>query len=364
MKPRERLLDFVPEMYRALLPEPFERPAAEERRATCDRCAMCAPEKPEFSPSEYFSPSLKCCTYHPVLPNYSVGGLLRDRSAAGVEGRRRIQHKISERIGVTPFGILPPEKQRLIYLHGKRGFGRAEALTCPYLDQERVMCTIWSHREALCTTWFCKYNDGQDGRDFWEQMRDYLLATQEILSSYALRTLGFDVERILRRPVHGELDQRDLDDAPPSDAEYGALWGDWLGREQELYEKAYDLVLALDRRAFEKLGGIAHTLALDLLEKRHRAMREPTLPDPLLRNPHMRVQRSADGSFILTSYAGLDPLRVRKAVYDLLDHFDGRKPTTEVRSEIQLQRGVKISDGLLSRLYKHRIVVDPAVRDE
>jgi hypothetical protein len=363
MTPRTRLIDFVPDMYRAIMPELFEKSVAEERNATCDRCAMCAPENPIFPPEEYFNPDTKCCTYHPLLPNYAVGGLLLDESAENAEGRRRVRDKIARRIGVTPLGILPPPKERLLYRHGKPGFGRANALRCPYLDSERQRCTVWSYREAVCTTWFCKHNHGQDGLMFWQQLRDYLLGTQWVLSAHALRELGWDVDRIgATTPPDLELDARGLDDAPPDDETYAALWNGWVGREEELYGKVYELVRALDRTMFDQLGGLRQRLVLDRLDKRYREMHEPVVPDTLLKNPSMRSTRNGDGSYILMSYLGTDPMRVQKRVYDLLDYFDGRRSNVEVRTAILEHAGFWITDSLLTKLFQYRILVDPGVR--
>ena len=361
MNPREQLIDFLPEMYRALVPELFEQPIAEERNATCERCAMCPPpDNPVFSAEEYFSPNTKCCTYHPALPNYAVGGLLRDESAEGAEGRRRIRDKLSRRIGVSPLGVLPPAKQRLLYRHGKRGFGRAESMICPYLEQEKGFCTVWKYREAVCTTWFCKHNNGQDGLKFWQQLRDYLLGTQVVLSAYALRALEWDADRILSAQPRQqlELNARDLDDAPPDDDTYDDLWGEWVGREEEMYIKCYEVVAGLDRQHFATLGGLRHTLELERLENRYRAMREPELPDPLVKSPMLRFKRAADGNYILTSYASIDAMRLRKGVYELLDFFDGDRSNEEVRAAILQHAGSWISDSLLTKLYQHRILVD------
>jgi hypothetical protein len=361
MNDRTRLIDFVPEMYRAILPELFDQPVAEERNATCDRCAMCPPEVPLFAPDEYFNPKTKCCTYHPALPNFAVGGLLQDESGENAEGRRRIRAAIARRIGVTPLGIQPPPKQRVLYRNGKLGFGRANALSCPYLELEAGRCSVWRYREAVCTTWFCKHNSGQDGLAFWQQLRDYLLGTQSILCVYVLRTLGFDVDRITDSTASdSELDERGLDDAPPEDAAYAALWHDWIGREEQLYRAAYDLLRAVDRETFERLAGIRHQLELDRLGKRHREMQYPALPAALLRNPSLGVSRNADGTYILVSYLGTDPIRVQKTVYGFLDYFDGRKANAEVRTAILMDSGQWISDSLLTKLYQYRILVDPA----
>jgi len=357
---RERVIDFLPEIYRPFLPDVFERPMVEERHATCATCTMCPPPVPDFPPEAYFNPSTKCCTFHPALPNYSVGGLLRDTSDMGAEGRRRVLAKIGARTGVTPAGILPPARVLLLQRHGKAGFGRAERLVCPYLDRERGACTVWAQREAECATWFCKHNHGVDGRAFWKQLRDYLVTVHVTLGTWAMRELGIDADRIAEGfgPRLDALDARDLDDGPPSDSAYGRMWGAWSGREQAFYVAAYDLVRALDRARFASLVGIEHAVAVDRLARRHDAIAHPALPDPLVRNPTLRVDRVPDGSYVLTAGDAGESTRLRGDIYRLLDLFDGRSPTRDIRARVRAETGYGVSDSFLTALYHHRILVD------
>ncbi len=357
--PRERIIDFLPEIYGAFLPAFFERPMAEERHATCASCAMCAPADAPLPAEAYFSPSTKCCTYHPALPNYSVGGLLQDDRPEAAEGRRRILLKIEARRGVTPLGILPPARTMLLRSHGAQAFGRAVSLACPYLDQERGACTVWAHREAECATWFCKHNQAFDGRAFWRQLRDYLQGVHVVLATYVLRELGFDPDRIADGfgTTPDALDARDLDDRPPSDAQYAAIWGNWTGREQELFVTAYEMVRALDRARFAALVGVRHDVTVDRLAKRHDAIYRPQLPDPLVRNPLMRVDRTPDGGYVLTVGDRGEPTRLRREVYALLDRFDGRQPTADIRAAIRRDTGLGVSDSFLTALHHHRILI-------
>jgi hypothetical protein len=356
---RARIIDFLPDVYQSFLPEFFQSPLAEERHATCDNCAMCPPPEPEFAPEEYFSPSTKCCTFHPALPNYAVGGLLRDDTAAGAEAHRRIQQKIDRRIGVTPIGILPPAKRSLLQRHSPRAFGRASSLLCPYFDQERGSCTVWAHREAECATWFCKHNNGLDGREFWKQLRDYLVGVHRVLGVFALRELGFEANRIAKGFGPGaDLDARDLDDQPPREDEYSEMWGTWVGREGELYKAAWDLVRALDQTRYNALTGLSGELQLALVVQRYEAMVRPRLPARLRRNPSMSAVRAPDGSYVLTSYDAGEPTRLRKPLYDLLENFDGQRTTADVRAAVLAETGLVISESFLRALYQHRILVD------
>ena len=357
---RSKVLDYVPATYQRLVSDFFQSPVQEERHATCSNCAMCGPADAEFPPEGFFSPSSKCCTYHPALPNYSVGGLLLDTSDAGREGRRRIQDTIARRAGVTPFGISAPPRLEFLIKNGKAGFGQATSLICPFLDREQRACTVWAHREAECATWFCKHNDGVDGRAFWSALRDYLFEVERVLVSHTLRELGLDAQSIVNRPgPPTSLDGRELEDLPPSPARYEAIWQGWSGREAELYTSAYRIVESLDRPAFERLAGVRLDLLGDALGRWHKAMSSPTLPDPLIKNPHMRIYRSFDESYVVTTYSTFDPTRLRKGVFDLLARFDGWTPTAKVREAIHADTGMRVADSFIVRLYQQRILVDP-----
>ncbi len=360
---RERLADFVPTLYGNILPEIFESPLAEERHATCEECAMCMPSEPLFSPEHYFSEETRCCTYFPSLPNFAVGGLLSDRGAKCAEGRRRVLAAVEARIGTSPIGIRPPRKQVLLYRHGRSAFGRSRALACPYFDSDRGHCTVWEYREAVCSTWFCKYNDGQDGFDFWKQLLRYMLGMQRVLVLHALRELQCEPSRFICDGDDGSsLDRYDLDDEPPSEKAYTDLWGEWVGREPQFFMRCYEIVTELDRKSFRILGGIDNDIALSLLRKRYLAVREPRLPDRLVKNPEMKVERLSDGSYLLTSYLAGDQIRMRKRLFDLLECFDGRAATGRVRFEIRARTGLNLSDALLTRLHQHRILVIPENR--
>lgn len=353
------MIDFLPGIYGPFLPDVLERPLVEERYATCAQCTMCPPAVPDLPAEAYFNPSTKCCTFHPALPNYSVGGLLLDDSESGAEGQRRIRAKIAAGIGVTPAGILPPARTLLLQRHGKRGFGRAESLVCPYLDREHGACTVWAQREAECATWFCKHNQGFDGRAFWKQLRDYLASVHATLGTWVMRELGIDSDRIAAGfgVRVNALDASDLDESPPAAGAYAAMWGTWTGREAEFYVAAYDLVRGLDRPAFAALVGIEHTVALDQLIRRHDAIAHPELPDPLVRNPVLRVDRTADGGYVLTAGEAGEATRLRREIYPLLEYFDGRRSNAEVRAAVRAQTGHGVADSFLQALHHHRILI-------
>jgi hypothetical protein len=174
-----------------------------------------------------------------------------------------------------------------------------------------------------------------------------------------MRELGIDADRIAEGfgPRLDGLDARDLDDAPPTPEAHAAMWGNWAGREEAFYAASYDLVRGLDRTRFEALVGIEHAVAVDRLGRRHDAITNPTLPDPLVRNPALRVDRMADGSCVLTVGDTGESTRLRGELYRLLALFDGRRPTRDIRGTVKAQTGVGVADSFLIALHQHRILI-------
>ena len=167
------LANFLPEIYGSFLPSFFQRSIPQETKATCNNCAMCPKPGEEIGPL-HFRPDVKCCSFHPNLPNYLVGGILSGTDSELEEGRNLIREQIKNRIGVEPKGILPSRKWSLLYeMAHHKSFGKTQTLICPYFEQKEGNCTIWPFREAVCSTFFCKYERGEDGKRFWEGVKLY-----------------------------------------------------------------------------------------------------------------------------------------------------------------------------------------------
>ena len=92
-------------------------PVPEEKLATCDSCVMCRPAV-STGPARvaYFDDTTKCCTFQPKLPNFLVGAMLEDESAAFAPGRASIEKRIDEREGVTPLALERPWTGRWVWM--------------------------------------------------------------------------------------------------------------------------------------------------------------------------------------------------------------------------------------------------------
>lgn len=356
--------DGLPDVYRRLLPVFFERDVPVESKATCSECAMCEgapnPAPPTIGVDRYFSAETKCCTFQPRLPNYLVGAILADETAAGAEGRRRVRERIATGLGVDPLWLRPPAKYSLLYDSARRSFGQAEALLCPFYD--RGSCTIWRHREAVCSTFFCRYVAGADGRTFWNGVKRYLsLVEEQLARSAALelhRKFLIDFQQTIE-PAVNRLSTADLDETAPSPKEYAARWGEWAGREEDYFRACFAYVAALGRADLERLLGLDGVIGVAVLEKLHHDAVDPLLPPVLRFNADTTVDWLSDGTVSLAAYSDYEAVAVPGTTYPLLVAFTGREPVAVVRQRLHEAQQADVDDALLLTLYRHRVLVEP-----
>lgn len=242
------IIDSLPQLYKNFLPEIFFESAPKETLATCHDCIMCKDwEAKKARGEKYFTPQGKCCTYFPAIPNYLIGSLLSDKSAAMKEGVSRVKEIINNKIGVTPTFLMPPtfyiEKYKAF---SKFNFGLANDLICPLNDRSNGNCTIWHHRNAVCSQWYCKSVGAQAGKQFWDASRDYLNKIEHMLAKYAAAQLdlilkGIPKEERLVDDRKGNLNYQN----------YKRLWAKWYGQELRFFQRAYEVINSLDRDGFE-----------------------------------------------------------------------------------------------------------------
>ncbi|MEO0603010.1 MAG: hypothetical protein AAF211_16345, partial [Myxococcota bacterium] len=121
----------LPPLYARWVSEGLGRVPPTEAVATCRDCAMRPAPGSKASSTLFFHPETKCCSYHPSVPNFSVGAVLRGEGP----GRARVEARIAGRVGVTPLGIQPGRLARHLYsLDPEATFGATPRLRCPYLD--------------------------------------------------------------------------------------------------------------------------------------------------------------------------------------------------------------------------------------
>lgn len=149
--------------------------------ATCDQCAMSNPKvytKHTTRDPGPFLPNLKCCTYFPFIPNFTLGSLPSESYAlAKAKGL------------LLPLGLYPtPEHQALVDFYGAQGFGKKADLLCPFVKSNS--CSIWNYRPGVCTSYFCMSDQEEKGLEFWSDVEDYLNHFEWVLASETHRRLG------------------------------------------------------------------------------------------------------------------------------------------------------------------------------
>ena len=207
--------------------ELFRGPLLPERLSTCNDCVKL--QKPGKPPDpEAYNPDTKCCTYLPMLHNFLVGAMLDDDSPDFATGKVTVQARIDRGEAVTPLGLYATEEYLSRYDAGAR-FGRDLSLRCPhYLHLEGGKCGVWRHRESTCSTWFCKYERGDLGRDFWRRGVAPMLREAELaVARHCAFELGADEVEL----------------------------GKWEGDVRGLYRASTKLVNELAWPEVEKIGG-------------------------------------------------------------------------------------------------------------
>jgi hypothetical protein len=329
---------------------------------------MCAPEGASLSGNtSYFSPQLKCCTYHPRLPNYLVGRALADLDFAFSAGRATLEQRIDRGLGVTPLGIEAAATFHLVYHHGQEAFGHAESLRCPhYLEEGGGRCGIWRHRNSICATWFCKHERGAIGMAFWHRLRDLLMAIEASLAVWCVVESDLDAEALAslfpERPRPGtktSLSAADVDGRPDT-AMARRVWGGWLGRERDFYRECGLRVGHLTWEDVSRIGGPEVIVRSRLAQQAYQALRSEELPERLTAGT-FRILSTGPENVRVVSYTGSDPLDLAPEVLEILPYFDGR-PISQALRAIEKERGLRVEQDLVRKLADFEILLPETLR--
>lgn len=253
------LRDYLPEWLRPVVADERWGHVLRERRATCDDCLQAR------GPTAIYKQSLKCCTFFPFLPNYSIGALLETQSVpawlvqsiagqADESGR----HSRSEAV-VLPLGLMPAiGYQRRFKDRQPDGFGNDVSLLCPHFLTESGGCGIWTLRPSPCRSFFCESSHGIRGTYFWTAFEKWLSFVELALAQEALRHLGF-TESELRASTRFLPSYGSPDPHAPSGAKHRLLQRQaWLEFHQEkavFYERCWRFVGALNSAAVRDCVG-------------------------------------------------------------------------------------------------------------
>ncbi|MCB9642849.1 MAG: hypothetical protein H6728_07195 [Myxococcales bacterium] len=359
-------LSMLPPIYVPFLPKFFQQPPIPESKATCAKCAMCPPLGTTTTQQEalsFFLPNTKCCTYHPSLPNYLVGGILQNTEAHLSEGSQRVLKKLEQQRGVNPYWLSPPDKYVHIYRASRvKSFGRTETLLCPYYEQSSGNCSVWQYRDSVCSSFFCKHDAGEEGNLFWKAFARYLTSVESKLARYALRQVAPELEDETLNVKAKKtilLGPEELEERPPHPAEYKAIWKDWVGREKDFFVQCYQVVQGIDRATFEDIKTEQESQEYEEIEQRYNTLQTPVLPPRLIRNPEMQVQDAIPGYKLVISYSRFDVLMLPEELVAALEMFTKDRSIEEARQEIAQRYEIEFEDESLIELYQYRLLTTP-----
>jgi hypothetical protein len=316
----------LPPLYAAWMGELLGAGIPDETRADCASCSMCVDAAGAGAPR--FHPESKCCTFFPDLPNFLAGRILADDDPAMDFGRAAILERIASRVAVTPLAVARPRSWWVLYNDGFPDlFGRARTLRCPYYVEDGGKCGVWRHRDAICSTFFCKHERGQVGLTFWRALSNLLAAVERNLAWWCLAEADLDVGTLSRLQASQQLgggarlQAAELEGRDPHG--YRELWGPWHGRERELY---LECAARVGRLSWNDVAAICHPevgIMAAVARKCHARLRDDGVPERVAAGSFQVVAISG-GRVSLKTYRDYDPIEVPAHIFQALPGFDGR----------------------------------------
>ncbi len=258
----------LPSIYKNFLNNSVLKLDVTETKATCDNCLRSRDKRFSYT----YKSHLKCCTFHPYLPNFAVGALLTENLVS--PGLEKIKQKISNREFAFPVGVMAPYDYQFKFLSKEESdFGNDESLLCPYYDTGKNRCSVWQYRGVVCTSFYCRSDYGQDGLKFWAVLSDYLSYVEMALAEECLIQLDFSPRDLSDQLVY--LNKHDFES---EEAVQKTLATDvdkkiWNGYDDkfEFYKKCFAITQKIDRNQFKEiLGSQGLELEKEVVDYAHR----------------------------------------------------------------------------------------------
>lgn len=247
-----QIKNIVPAIYQEFISEKVLSLSSVEKKATCGNCLRSRDKR--FSIP--YQSHLKCCTFHPYLPNYAVGALLSEIDKT--PGILKIEEKIKNREFSLPIGILAPFDYQLQFLSkNEEDFGNRADLLCPYFDSKENQCSIWQYRGVVCTSFYCRSDYGQNGQKFWAVFSDYLSYVEMALAEECLAQLDFSPRDMSDQLMY--LNKREFSPVEQSQKALSVtvdkkIWNGYDDKT-DFYKKCFSLIKNISRSQFKEILG-------------------------------------------------------------------------------------------------------------
>ena len=317
------LKDKVSPIYETVMNSSFQNiDIPKEEFANCLDCHHCVHKK---SPRAI----TKCCDYHPLLPNYVVGAILSDEREMLQNGIGRIERKISNKLGVTPYGIMASTAHRKLFLKTREHTGAwpqkidIDALLCPFND--KGLCTIWDYRSELCAAFHCNSNGGEIGKKFWNLFYKYLITIEKSISIYIMRELGYPVMKLVIDRVSPKILKLDDEKEVLNQHKYDRIWDKWKNKEKEFYISCYSIFKKINPKQYVSIIGQEGQFLEEKLRLQSQVFRQNLIPEILLFERDKVISERINEHQIKVGGIGMSNVH-----YQLLNSFDGKTRTYDV----------------------------------
>jgi len=188
-----------------------------------------------------FHPSVRCCTVIPRIPNFLLGMALQ-----GEPTKTLVESYIAGGFVLPEGSNISPAQLVTSLAYIVKPTRDTPTVVCPFLDWSSKQCKMYAFRSTVCSTFFCHHDRGEAGRIFWEDLQDLGSQIETALSQWALAEVGFDVAGYFKRFDTLSIASVSLTDAGASNWSLNSrqiLWGEWFGREAELYRACADVII-------------------------------------------------------------------------------------------------------------------------
>ena len=241
----------LPRIYEKILPTQILQMNPTETLATCDQCAMNVPTQ-----KIWYKPDLKCCTFHPFMPNYLMGAIFTNFDQLPVVTQNQILKKIENREYVLPIGFVPPVSLQVEFNQRVDGdFGQRRDWICPYFNREQNNCGIWRNRGGVCTSFFCKSDYGEKGIEFYEQLGNYLNYVEMCFMEEALIRLDFSprqLSELLSYINRHEATAKEMKSPFMDEKLARKLWNGYYEDQIGFFKKCFEIVQNLTSEEIEE----------------------------------------------------------------------------------------------------------------
>lgn len=265
-------------VYHDLLADLAHLEIPEEEWVDCMNCHACA------SPS-FVRFNTKCCDYQASLINFITGSILNDTSDELTTGKQLIRNRIKNKLGITPYGILPSGLYNKAFQLSRDEPNTVTqetttALKCSFLNEGN--CTVYKYRSDMCGLHHCNSISVDHGLAFWREAKRTNLYLDKTLSLFIAKKMGVPPLPSVPKKLKSLSSLIETESGELDEKKYKHVWGDWYTKEEDFYKESARLFQSISKQELRsEMGQIFEDLQASLVSLAVR-FNEHRVPDYLI----------------------------------------------------------------------------------